>query len=665
MKNLIEIKALLILIVLLSTNDAIVAQSKLEVGSKYLMLNGRPTFVNGANYIPSKGWLQILDNWNAKAVEQDMDSLQGIGIDFIRFMPLWYLTQPEKNKFDQQKIERLNEIINIAGMRGILVQPSLITGFVSMGLFYPSWINKDMFINPSQIDGEVQMIKTITKSLSRNPYVHSYDFGNELNALRGVAGCNARPDQIKTWMTNIYNAFKEGDPSRMVTNGIGTGYDQFFPIENIAQACDYMSAHSYPYFHNTILDDPWFGLRTTYSTNLIIAWAKMTGTPVLMQETGISNTWMDQLLRAKYLEMSYFSCWADGATGFVWWCSHDIDSTFRVKPAKDGRPFLPNGKFDPLEYEMGLLDVNNNRYPAGQAFKQCIDFSTKLGLEWADQMPVCYIVAPETASFNNYFRRILNAYVLAKQNHVDVRFLHQGSEVPADASFVIVPGFSIGAENRTYINKYLINGGTVYQSFYNDFAPDIYVSTDISSNLEHPAQLTIEKHIANLNQLEKFQLAGHVKRAEVSSYSWNFEYLLKVCPECSNHSISDKGEVALYTSKIGKGVFYYTPLNVEESLCDTYNPWNDDQSSLFYSILKPEQDIDIDSKFIEFYHKINDKSEIIILINHTNSFQETAISSKALISLKGMRTDDYLAKAKEFQLKLKPAQVLFLQVNRN
>jgi hypothetical protein len=638
------------------------AQSKLEIGSKYLKLNGKSTFINGANYIPSKGWLQILDNWNAKAVEQDMDSLHGIGVDFIRFMPLWYLTQPEKNKFDQQKIDRLNELINIAGKRGIKVQPSLITGYVSGGLFSPAWIDKKMFIDPSQIDGEVQMIRTITKSLSGNPYVHSYDFGNELNALRGVAGCNVSPDQIKTWMPTIYNAFKEGDPSRLVTNGIGTGYDQFFPIENIAPACDYMSAHSYPYFHNTILDDQWFGLRTTYSTNLIIAWAKMTGKPVIMQETGISNTWMNQRLRAKYLEMSYFSCWADGAAGFVWWCSHDIDSTFRVKPAKDGRPFLPNGKFDPLEYEMGLLDVNNNKYPAGQTFKQCVEFSTKLGLDWDDQMPVCYIVAPETASFNDYFRRIINAYVLAKQNHVDVRFLHQGSEVPADASFVIVPGFSIGTENRIYINKYLTNGGKVYQSFYNDFAPDIYVSTDISSNLEHPVQLTIQKHIADLNQLEKFQLAGHIKRAEVSSYSWNYESLLTVCHECSNHSISQKGEISLYKTKIGKGIFYYTPLNVEESLCDTYSPWQDDESYKFYSVLKPTSDIEIDSKFIEFFHKKNDNKEMIILINHSYSFQPANLLSKQTIQLQNWKTGKAIGEGKDFNISLSPAEVMFLEV---
>jgi len=100
------------------------AQSNLTVGSKYLFVDGKPTFINGANYSPSTGWFQILDNWNAAAIEKDMDSLHSIGVDFIRFMPLWYLTQPEIGKFDQQKIDRLNDLITIAGKRGMVVQTS-------------------------------------------------------------------------------------------------------------------------------------------------------------------------------------------------------------------------------------------------------------------------------------------------------------------------------------------------------------------------------------------------------------------------------------------------------------------------------------------------------------------------------------------------------------
>ena len=249
------IKWILPVVILFCMELTALAQVYPTAGTKYLTVNGKPVFINGANYSPSKGWFQILDNWNAKDIEQDMDALQSIGIDFIRFMPLWYLTQPEKDKFDQQKIDRLNELVTIAGKRNILVQPSLITGWLDGGIFTPPWIDKNMFTNVDEVNATIKMVKTISKSLSSNPYVHSYDFGNEINALKAVGRYTATPEQTKLWMAAIYKAFKDGDSKRLVTNGIGTGYDEFFPVENIATACDFMSAHSYPYFHATLRDD--------------------------------------------------------------------------------------------------------------------------------------------------------------------------------------------------------------------------------------------------------------------------------------------------------------------------------------------------------------------------------------------------------------------------
>ncbi len=654
-------KRIICLVTILLVANCLTAQNTPTVGKNYLLVNGKPTFINGANYSPSKGWFQILDNWNAKAVEQDMDSLHGIGIDFIRFMPLWYLMQPEKDKLDQQKFDRLNELVTIAGKRNIQVQPSLITGWLCGGIFNPYWVTKEMFTDPEQIKAETWYVKNVAKSLKDNPYIHSYDFGNEINALKGVGGFTGNPAQTKAWMAEIYKSFKTGDPDRLVTNGIGTGYDADFPIENIEPASDYMSAHSYPYFHATLLDDPWFGLRTTFSANMMIAWAKMVGKPVLMQETGVSGDWMSQEQRAKYLELSYFSCWADGAAGFVWWCSHDIDTAFHVKPDVKGREMKGGGTFDALEYQMGLFDGNNKRHPVAERFKQCIDFSKTLGLDWIDQLPVCYIVAPENVPLNDYFRKIINAYVLVKQNHVDVRFLRENTEVPADASFVIVPGFSLKGDAKQKINKYLESGGTVYQSVYNDFAPNIYVNLELNIAVDAQTELLVNKHITNLNLLEKFPVAGHLKMAQMN-WSQDYETILKLCPDCSNHSMNEKGEGVYFKTKVGKGNFFYTRLNLEESLSDTYSPWENDESYKLYSVLKPAQAIDIDSKFIEFYHKKNDKTELIILLNHTDKIQETSITSKQVINLINMKSKVDLGTEKEFSVKLKAAEVMFLEV---
>jgi hypothetical protein len=252
---------------------------------------------------------------------------------------------------------------------------------------------------------------------------------------------------------------------------------------------------------------------------------------------------------------------------------------------------------------------------------------------------------------------------LAKQNHVDVRFLRENSDVPADASFVIIPGFSLKGEAKQKIAKYLEAGGTVYQSVYNNFATNISVNPELNFAIDEPAELLVNKRLANLYLLEKFPMAGHLKMAQMN-YSHHYETILKLCPDCSTHSISEKGEGVYFQTKVGKGNYFYSRLNVEESLCDTYNPWENDESYKIYSVLKPEQDIDIDSKFVEFYHKTNEKTELLILLNHTNTSRETNIISKNPISLKSMRGNEDFGKGREFTLKLKPAEVLFLEVER-
>jgi hypothetical protein len=173
----------------------------------------------------------------------------------------------------------------------------------------------------------------------------------------------------------------------------------------------------------------------------------------------------------------------------------------------------------------------------------------------------------------------------------------------------------------------------------------------------------VNKCIANLNLLEKFPVAGHLKMVQMN-WSQNYETILKLCPDCSNQSLNEKGEGVFFKTKVGKGIFYYTRLNLEESLSDTYNPWGNDESYKLYSVLKPEQDIDIDSRFIEFYHKKNSQTEMIILLNHTDLVQETNIVSQSDIQLKNMKNNILIGSGSTFNLKLKPAEVLFLNIER-
>ena len=134
-----------------------------------------------------------------------------------------------------------------------------------------------------------------------------------------------------------------------------------------------------------------------------------------------------------------------------------------------------------------------------------------------------------------------------------------------------------------------------------------------------------------MDLLEKFPLAGHIKITQMS-YSSGYEVLFQLAESSYDHRLIENGEIACSRTPLGKGSYLYSGVNLEESLCAN-NPLESDASYKFYSLLKPEQEINIDSKYVEFFHKKNEKQEMIILLNHSYTYHETTIILKQPIKL--------------------------------
>lgn len=290
------------------------AQSRWSVQGRYLAQNGSPVFLSGANYIPSQKWLLILKNWDPAAVNRDMAALHNLGICSIRFPPLWPLLQPTPNAVDSVVLSHLNQLVTIAARNGISVQVDILTGWMSGASFLPPWVNGNIFTDPHLVQSEELMASAVARTLRNNPGLQAYDFGNEVNVLVGAMRLRVSQQQAGDWMHSIYDAIRREDPHHPITNGVG-GFGGIFDIDAIAANADFMSVHFYPYFTSTLLQDPWIGQRTTYGLDYLVAYAAMTGKPVLVQETGVSQDWMPAVEIPKYLRLTLMSTWAEGAAG--------------------------------------------------------------------------------------------------------------------------------------------------------------------------------------------------------------------------------------------------------------------------------------------------------------------------------------------------------------
>jgi hypothetical protein len=653
-----------LLIAILLTLHSATGQNKWGTQGQYLTRNGKPIYLSGANYIVSDGWMINLPNLTKETMDADMAALQNIGVNHIRFFPLWNLTQPVVDKIDEKVMKQLDLLVESAGRHNISMQIAPITGWMSGLIFQPPWAVGDMFRDQKIIDGQKFLAKTIAARYRNNPAVLGYDFGNELNVLVSRTGSKgSTPDQIFAWMKQIYPAFKNTSPDQLTTNGIGTGYDANFDIRNIVQTADYLAPHSYPFFHGTYLIDPWYGQRTTYSPNFIISWCEMVGKPVLLQEFGCSEAWLPASKIGAYIRLNYLSTWADGAAGFLWWGSHNIDTAITTKtrdlPYQPLNLSTPGLRFSDLEYPLGLLTIENKPKNYAFTYRDCINTVNNLGLSWSDELPVCYIIIPGSVDFNSAMHKFITSYVLAKQAHFDVKLLYEGTPVPINAEAVIIPGIKLSGTSKDVIQNYLVSGGTVYQSFENDFGTAIESGKD--TIIINPS-LRVKNPVGLMESMLPVNIPGQITFRNTTFSQQAMEIVSLQTGNNPPNRRSAVNNSAFVRQTIGKGTFYYLACNLESDLAKIYNPWLNTNCELFYSALKPQTPIDIDNKYVELYVKRNNEKRILILLNHSEQYQNLTLKSIDSLTYINFETKEKIGSGKEITMTLRPAEVVIATI---
>ena len=646
-----------------------VAQNSPGIDGAYLTVDGKPVFITGANYVPSAGWMLILEHWNPDAVDHDMAALHKLGVTSIRFATLWPLLEPELGKVSQEKLDRVNELVTIAHRNGISVTVSPISGWMSGATFIPKWADGELFTDPVIVQGEQALASAMARRLKDNPGLLGYDFGNEVSAMAGMMHLDPTPAETDHWMGAIYQAFHDADPGHPATDGLG-GFGGSFDIAEIGAHADYMPVHYYPYFSGTLDQDPWVGQRTTYGVNYLVSYAAMMGKPVLVQEIGCSEYWVPVPEIAKFLRLTLMSAWAQGAAGYFWWGSHNIDRGFHV-PAeyymrKYSLPFFADGSFDKLEYSMGLLDLNNQPKPYALEYQRWAAVIARLGVGWKDELPAAYVLFPEHGDGDKDGPREMTAFTLAKQAHMDVRMWPEGKTIPRDAAAVIVPGFALSEKGKVAVRAYLDQGGIVYQSYASDFS-ELFNVRDAGVRAASPT--LIGARSAGLVSIgEHVRAHADLKLMEVAPQAGQSVEMLLGLPKGRGAANAEGGEASLngffFKANVGKGTYYYLATNLEDALAKTYNPWDEDDSNLIYSALRPDGGINIDSKFVELDVKTRGSERILLLLNHSNRAQDVVVRSQGALRLEDYVSHAALGAGEEIPLHLMPGEVVVAALRR-
>ena len=437
------------------------------------------TFAIGVNYWDSKSGTDMWRNWSPETVEADLAALEAVGVRVLRVFPNWRDFQPIRKQYqwrnqfrcyvfgedetpmppdsdglDPRMIDRFRELAACAERHGMKLLVSLVTGWMSGRMFLPPALEgKNAISDPEVLMWTEKYVRGLVRALRDLPNICAWDLGNECNCMG-----EADRFQAYTWTAMVRNAIRAEDAARP----IGSGMHSLSAMENDSWMladqgvlCDFMTTHPYP--SPTIRGDlePYNGMRTTLlPTAQSEFYLGISGKPCMIQEQGtFSSTAGSRRMAADFLRINVLSAWANGLTGYLWWCGMEH---LRLTQS----PYC----WSLMERQLGLLDVDRKPKPVALAMKQVSGLLERLpGFGAKDTQAV--VLLPHDAEKQN---NATSCVLLAKQAGFNVR-IRNSEEMPEDAPLYIIPSITGWAPlNSNPWNRVLENvaqGADLYVSF--------------------------------------------------------------------------------------------------------------------------------------------------------------------------------------------------------
>ncbi|GAA4031189.1 cellulase family glycosylhydrolase [Allokutzneria multivorans] len=320
----------------------------------------------GVNYVPSRNWWFSWSDWDRRSLVRDLAAIAGLGMDHIRIMCLWPDFQPNTGHVRGEMLDRLAELLDLADAVRLDVEVTVFNGALSGFLFVPPWLldnstgkARNMFTDPTALAAQHALLEAIAARIGTHRRFLGFDLSNEVNWFAQPLGMAITPQQGDAWHSALFATCERVAPGRLHVSGIDHYpwlNNAYFTREGLATSGTATACHTWAGWTNVIQR---YGPLSTpslhyseYFVELLKAFHTDLRRPVWIEETGVSTKWMDAAVIPEWTERSIRNMAGCGELfGITWWCSHDLN------PGLAG--------FNPLEYDLGLIDPRGARKPIG------------------------------------------------------------------------------------------------------------------------------------------------------------------------------------------------------------------------------------------------------------------------------------------------------------
>ena len=322
----------------------------------------------GVNYIPSKDWLYSWVDWDADSVRRDFEAIASLGLDHVRVQCLWPYFQPNRSFVSPVMLARLAELTDIAARCGLDVVVCVLNGWMSGTYFRPLWQGESVsvFTDTDALEAERSLIAAVAGAVADRPNVLGIDVANEPNAMASFVGNDVTRAEGDAWVRTMLGHCDLVMPGGL--HGVGVDHvpwlqdDGPFGRDVLATDGAVSTVHSWVYFTGALERYGVDGVGTHHLARYLVELARAYGTsrerPVWLQEIGVSSQWVPEADLPAFAASILTNALAARPWGITWWCSHDIDRSL--------------AGFDELEYDLGLLTVDNEVKPMGAAIAAAV-----------------------------------------------------------------------------------------------------------------------------------------------------------------------------------------------------------------------------------------------------------------------------------------------------
>jgi hypothetical protein len=316
----------------------------------------RPFVPSGVNYWPASCGVEMWARWPEAEIKADLAQVRDLGLDTVRFFLRWQDFEIEEGRYEASAFANLDRLLGWCAELGLQAHPSLFVGFMSGGVFWPTWKRgRNLFADPVMVARSAAFAAAATRVIARHrEHILAIDLGNEMNCLTDAH--SASPADNAAWFTQVTAAVRAVDPGMLIVSG----NDQNQMLNDWHRfdrqvGTDFLSMHGYPVpdWHVTSFD----GMADPLCADLLPCYcaAARSFAPVMLQEFGTILT-TDGARQQAYLSAMLPAARRAGANGFLWWCLRDIPPTLY--------PYTKVG----MESQLGLVDAANRLKPGLETF---------------------------------------------------------------------------------------------------------------------------------------------------------------------------------------------------------------------------------------------------------------------------------------------------------